>query len=498
MGALYLILQCVGFLVALVAVKLLLTFLPSFNRVRALGTNSPGFTFVFKKDRDHFWNRLTNFALQQASGWYHLWIGPSCFVLTCDAEAAGAILTAREGFVKQVFSASAPESMKPWSVNNIVAANGDDWKRQRAVFSPAFGTEAYKTYFPTFKDKTDKAISLLYKEALGQEGDVDSQSYMFKFALDVLGESIFHYDFQSLEGGGGEHYQAYENILHIPRNLLWRFFGRYIELFPVENAKKYHAAQKIMKDLFNKMLEERKAKNKSLTDDAPKADILDYILAGIQRDTMTEEEVYGNFWILFIAGHDTTATALSWELQLLVHYPEEQEKIYAEIKEIIGDQEIQWEDLKKFKLLSNFINESLRLYPPVALLPTRQNTVPFKYGDLTVPAGATIGIDIRSIQRSPKYWENPLKFDPDRWAPEKVRLQQKKSRFAFMPFSLGKRECIGNNFSLQEQTLFIATLLLKYKLEKPKHHPLTDLTAQARTSIFNAPEHGWVSIKPRQ
>eukprot|EP01126_Amoeba_proteus_P007349 TRINITY_DN12646_c0_g1_i3.p1 TRINITY_DN12646_c0_g1~~TRINITY_DN12646_c0_g1_i3.p1 ORF type:complete len:331 (+),score=61.02 TRINITY_DN12646_c0_g1_i3:159-1151(+) len=321
-------------------------------------------------------------------------------------------------------------------------------------------------------------------------GDIDTQPLMSKFALEVLGESIFHHNFGSLDGTGDEHYKAYEALLQIPRKLLWRFFPSLMDVLPISSSINFTNSRRLLKNLFDKMLNTRKANRNQHTT----VDVLDYILDAASDGRLNEEEVYSNFWIFFIAGHDTTASALAWAIQCLIRYPEEQEKLYEEILSVIGkDRAIEHEDLGNLKYMSLFINEVLRMHPPVGFLPTRKTTQEIKIGDLTLPAGVTVGMNIYALHHNPKYWDDPEKFDPTRFSPQKMKGQHK---FAFLPFSLGKRECIGNHFSLQEQHLFLASLLQKFRVLKPRNHPM--VVYQSSSHIFNTPEHGYVNLVPRE
>jgi len=144
-----------------------------------------------------------------------------------------------------------------------------------------------------------------------------------------------------------------------------------------------------------------------------------------------------------------------------------QDKIYREIVDKIGKDTVPTlDDLSKLEYMDCFINEYLRLHPPVSVLPTRQATEDIWYKDQLIPKDSIVGILFNAIQTHPDYWENPEKFDPERFSPEN---RKGRHHFAFMPFSLGPRQCIGNNFSLVEQRLFLTRLLQKFEVKLPKN-----------------------------
>jgi len=181
---------------------------------------------------------------------------------------------------------------------------------------------------------------------------------------------------------------------------------------------------------------------------------------------MTDKELVGNIWLLFVAGHETTATALSWGLYELAQYPEIQEELYQEIISVFGKEKIPTiEELEKSVKLNCFLNEVLRLHPPITLIPTRVSTCDIQYKNYIFPKGTPIAINFMAVHRHPAHWENPEKFDPKRFLPENSKSRH---NFAFMPFSLGKRQCTGMHFSLTEQRLLYVLFLRKFRVDQPR------------------------------
>jgi len=462
---------------------------PACIRVLKMKTTSPGFFFFFLTERSTLLKQLRAFVLKQNTAWYHLWLGKTVAIMTPDAECAKFILTNREYIQKNPSPAALP-TMREWNLNNLVFSEGDNWRKQRTVFNPAFGRESYKVYLPIFSQVIEKALKIIDDhEAATPGADLDIHPLTYKLTLDLLGESIFHHNFGLLDGSGDKHYKAYDTLLTTARrSLLWRFFGEYLERLPLQASLDFKAAHATISALFHEMIEDRK-KNPN----AGRSDVLDFIIGAHNDGTLTDAEVFGNFWILFLAGHDTTASALMWHFYCLAKFPECQEKIYQEVIEAVGkDRPITYEDLSKFKYTDNFISEVLRYYPPVTILPTRTTTKDVTVEGVLIPGGTLIGVDIYSLHHSPQYWENPEEFNPDRFTPENSKGRHK---FAYLPFSLGKRECLGNNFSLQEQVLFLAMLVRKYSVHPPKNSPFADLQSKA---LFFQPATNFVSFQPRK
>jgi len=149
--------------------------------------------------------------------------------------------------------------------------------------------------------------------------------------------------------------------------------------------------------------------------------------------------------------------------------------LFNEITKHYGKNTPSFEQLypKPAEYLDYFIQENLRVHPPIAVISTRLATTDVVYENQLIPQGSLVGIDVRSIHKHPDFWEEPEKFDPERFSPERKKGRHK---FAFLPFSVGNRQCIGNDFSEIEQRLFLVTLLQKYKVLPPKNHPQRDLT----------------------
>jgi len=294
-------------------------------------------------------------------------------------------------------------------------------------------------------------------------GDFEYNHWLSKLTLDLLGQTVFHHDFGLLDGKLSEHYEAYRTIFYSNLSvytLLYGFFP-FLENFPFIGAKKIQSSVDILYSLFSDMISEHKLK--------PQGDILDHLLQGSESHKLSTKELYSNIWVLFLAGHETTAKALLWAIAELADKPHIQEKLYQIIQTTWGNEIPSYESIAKPpEYLQAFINENLRKHPPAPALPTRTALKDIQYGDQIIPAGVHLGIDMTSIHHDPEHWENPDVFDPDRFLPEN---KKGRHRFAFLPFSLGARQCIGNEFSEIEQRLFLVRMLQRWKILTPKNHP---------------------------
>uniref|UniRef100_A0A6B2L712 Cytochrome P450 n=1 Tax=Arcella intermedia TaxID=1963864 RepID=A0A6B2L712_9EUKA len=362
----------------------------------------------------------------------------------------------------------------------MVFLNGDDWRRHRTFIHSAFTSPSYKTYFPIFQQTTLKFLSIL--ETLGT-GDFDINPWYSKFTVDVLGKSIFNYDLQNLDMKQNEYYEAYKVILSNGGilNSILVMMVPWVEYLPLPGVLRVKRALAKMNELFEKVIEEKKnGKNQG--------DMLDHLLEAARNDqSLPMVELFSDIFIFFVAGHETTATALSYATAELAANQDVQERLYQDIQKRFGDGlpdfEAVFEEGAKIPYLDWFLQENLRLHPPVTILPTRVAVSDIEYKGQVIPKGTQVGLGIETIHMNPEVWEDPRRFDPERFSPEKKKGRHK---FAFLPFSLGPRQCIGTEFSEIEQRLFLIHFLKKFKVLPPETLPSKDLT---KNSSLSRPNH---------
>jgi len=405
-------------------------------------------------------------AYESNKDFIHSWMGPKLVLFAVTPDAAQFVLK-NPVIKKYPFFGGASEYVKSSFGNHLLAANDDIWKRHRTFLTSGFNADAYRSYYPTFVDVTAKALDSHHI----QEGkDIDASTLLSAFTLDLLCKSIFHYDFKRLDDSNLDIYNSYKTLLNMQTNTIGfsLLMFPWLDKLPIPGIKKIHQSLNMIKSLFERIINDRKEKKYN--------DILENLLEATKNmngeSGLSENEMISNIWLFFVAGHETTAKALTGQINCLLHYQDIQEKLYQEIITTIGTKSPSLEDLNHLNYLDNFISECLRLYSPVTLIPTRHTTEDTQYKNMVIPKGTIMGISIRGIHDHPDYWPNPKVFDPDRFTHE-----QKKGRakFAYMPFSLGLRQCIGNQFSLIEQKLFLVRLLQKYKVIPPKTLPQWDI-----------------------
>jgi cytochrome P450 len=172
-----------------------------------------------------------------------------------------------------------------------------------------------------------------------------------------------------------------------------------------------------------------------------------------------EKSIRDNVGVFFLAGHETTAATLGWILSILGTNSEVQDKARKEVYEKVPN-EITYDSLKELNYIEGLIKESLRLYPGVPSLGGRKVEKDITLGDIRIPANTGVQVDLTTMGYDPKIWGDPKEVRPERWFSENLTKEQ---RIAWMPFSYGPRTCIGMNFSLLEQKIFLVKLLKTFK-----------------------------------
>jgi len=207
---------------------------------------------------------------------------------------------------------------------------------------------------------------------------------------------------------------------------------------------------------------------------------------------MTLEEYERNMFLFFVAGHETTAGALSWALYLLAKHRDIQERVREEVDRVLQGKHLTAEVMKELTYMEMFIKEVLRYGSPISLLLTRVVDEDTELCGHVIPKGTPVGVGIHAIHHNPEFWKDPYVFNPDRFADE-----SRQHPFAFLPFSLGKRVCIGNQFSLMEQRIFLCMILQRYVITAPTENYNNPIVYD-ETGIAYAPEKINVMLTKRK
>lgn len=343
---------------------------------------------------------------------------------------------------------------------SIFTSNGEAWSRQRKLMEPAFEQTRMEVAFPAMREAVEAMLSRLAE--LPDGGTAELEAEMTHVTADVIFRTIFT---TPLSGAAAE--RAYKAFATFQRKAPPATMPRYRPqwLKPIVQAWQARKSAQAIRQQLHELIAPRYAAFHA-GQPGPQQDILASMLAAREEGTgrmFTEEELVNEIAVLFLAGHETSASALAWALHLLARDPEIQARMHAEIREVLGDEPATPEHLRRLDLTRRVFRETLRLYPPLSFL-VREATAPDCLRDKQVAPGSTVLISPWLIHHHRLYWERPDEFDPDRYLTEAGKAS---AASAYLPFSIGPRVCVGAGFALQEAALVLAMVIRRYRVEAP-------------------------------
>jgi cytochrome P450 len=365
-------------------------------------------------------------------------------------------------------------SLHPLAGQGLFTSEGDLWRRQRKLMAPMFQHGALRHFAEDMTSCADRAARTW------RDGQVvDMARETTRITMAIAGRTLFSEDLfgdadelgaaltTALDWAGVQSssltliVQARVSIgLELVADRLPASLGARARaladraivpiLWPGERTRTLQAALDLLESRVHGMIADRRGSK------ASPRDLLTLLLEAKDDDdggVMTDKQVRDELLTLFVAGHETTATALAWSLMLLAQHPEIYVRVRAEVDAVGRVPTV--DDLPRLGLCLRVFKEALRLYPPVYLF-GRVAMADVEVGDYALPKGTVVLVSPFSLHRRPELWTDPERFDPDRFLPQE---EARRHKTAFLPFSAGPRTCIGNTFALMEGPLVLATLL---------------------------------------
>ena len=370
--------------------------------------------------------------------------------------------------------------LQPLIGHAIFSINGAEWARQRRLVDQAFQVAQLRRVFPQMRGAVEALLERL--ERFG-EGPVEMEAEMTLVTADVIVRTILSRPLEAAEAADIlQAFQRYQRragqalvlrLLQLPAPLLQRYLGR-------------HA--RTIRTWISAVIEERLA---APAGSEPPDDLLQALLEAQDPETgsrFSAEELVDQVCFLFLAGHETSASALGMACYLLAQFPEAQQRLRLEVQAALAGQErpLGFDDLRLLPYGTALFNETLRLYPPVSFF-IREATADGQLGQSRCPMGALLTLSPWVIQRHEQHWSDPNAFRPERFLAGSATAQERAwARDAWLPFGLGPRKCPGAAFALQEALLVLAELVRRQRLlPEPGHRPdlVGRLTLRSRNGI---------------
>lgn len=358
------------------------------------------------------------------------------------------------------------EALAPLLGSSMLTTNGAQWQRQRTMLMPAFAQGRLQAALPAMQGACDDLLRRLAAHPANQTCDIERE--MTHVTADVMFRTIFS---QPMQGADAERvFEAFARFQALaPRLMLPAMYGLRWLQWPWNTRRSRQSAKEI-RSLLAQLVRPRYEAARAggpVSDE----DLLGAFLAArdpVSGEPFSFEELLDQVATLFLAGHETSASALSWAMHLVSQSPEVQERMAVESAALLGEHEVEAGDLKQLELTWNVVRETLRLFPPVGFIPRQAaQTCPMR--DKTVAQGASVMVSPWLIQRHRTLWDRPDEFDPDRYLNDQSR---ESLRLAYLPFGMGPRACIGATFALQEAVLILARVVRRFRIEPvPGHVP---------------------------
>lgn len=360
----------------------------------------------------------------------------------------------------------------------LLTSEGQHHTQQRRLVQPGFHRDRLASYARVM---SDYAVRLRERWKPGATIEVSHE--MMRLTLSIVGKTLFSADIEASASQIGE---AMTNVLKM-FHLLMMPFSEYIEKLPLPSMRRFEKARAHLNATIYSLIRERRESK------ADTGDLLSMLLLARDDETngaqMIDQQVRDEALTLLLAGHETTAQALTWTWYLLSQNPECERLMHDEVDSVLEGRAPAFDDLPRLPYTEMIFAESLRLYPP-AWGVSRKAKEDFNLGSARIPAQSICILSPYVTHRDARWFPNPERFDPQRWTPE---ARESRPKFCYFPFGGGARVCIGERFAWMEGVLVLAALAQKWKLrlvEPQRVEPLALITLR--------PKHGvQMIVEPR-
>ncbi|XP_028968861.1 cytochrome P450 4V2 [Galendromus occidentalis] len=366
----------------------------------------------------------------------------------------------------------------PWLGRGLLTSDGTKWKSRRRLLTSSFHFKVLRTFSVSINEQAALFVERISKKMQNE----DIAPYIEAFTLDVVCETIMGVSMNCQTSDNGQQYLA--TVKFVGKQLVKRFtdFPCWCEFIfrRTESGKQFFKAVKTLHEFSTGIIKDRKeellrdpekldviaeCEESMLNSKKPLLDIL--LVEHLKHGSISTDDIREEVDTFMFEGHDTTSTAILWALHFIGYYPEVQEELKKEIDRFGGEDgtEVSDEQLKKLTYLDMVLKESQRLCPSVPLF-SRRITEEIHIEDKPVPVGSEIIIYTSVLHRNPDVFPKPEEFDPDRFSTKNSR---DRNPYAYLPFSAGPRNCIGQKFALLEEKILLVWILRRYSLKSLDH-----------------------------
>jgi cytochrome P450 len=354
--------------------------------------------------------------------------------------------------------------------NGLLTSEGEFHLRQRRLAQPAFHRQRIASYASTMSDYAERT------SAQWRDGEtLDMHTQMMRLTLGIVARTLFDADVENEAAEIGEALTtAFESF-----NFAMLPFTEYLEKLPLPSVRRFNSARETLDRTVYRMIDERRRSPED------RGDLLSMLLMATDTEGdgtgMSDLQLRDEALTIFLAGHETTANALTWTWYLLSQHPEAERQLHAEVDAVLSGRAPVFGDMQSLPYTRMVLAESMRLFPPVWAI-GRRALEPFEARSFTIPRRSVILMSQYVVHRDARFFPDPERFDPGRWTPDAIAS---RPRFSYFPFGGGNRVCIGEQFAWMEGVLLIAAIARKWRMRLVPGHPV-----EVQPLITLRPKHG--------
>jgi cytochrome P450 len=333
----------------------------------------------------------------------------------------------------------------------LLTSSGDEWLRLRRLTQPSFHAQQVAGFVGLMADATT-AMLARWRSAAEKREQIDVASEMMRLTFTIVGRALFGADLS-------DDVAAVEQSATRVMEHLWHRLESLVDVpdwIPTARNRRFRRALRRLDEVVYRVIATRRG--------GPAAGLLAQLAARRDEETgggLTVEQLRNETITLLMAGHETTANALTWAWYLLSKHPDTAERVHAEARAMLGNRPPTADDLAKLTYTSMVFREAMRLYPPIWIL-ERRVVADDEIGGFAIPRGTAVVLSPYVTHRHPEFWDRPGEFDPERFAPER---SAGRHAYGYFPFGGGQRLCIGNHFALAEGLVILAMAARDFRPE---------------------------------
>lgn len=349
----------------------------------------------------------------------------------------------------------AMDIMSQWNGQSLLITEGETWRKQRRMTQPAFSPRRFGGYAEAMLAEIEKQADGWEAELARGPLEIDMDRATTDLTMRIIARTIFGAELGDRTAAIAKAVATLSEVAFYELSSPWVL----PDWIPWPGKPDKWGAIRLLDETIRGFIRERRASG----DD--RGDLLSMLIKAVDEEgdggSMTDEQVRDQSMTFFLAGHDTTASGLTWVWYNLATHPEIADRIVEEVERVVGDRGVTYADLEQLTFTEQCVKETLRIYPPATLVFMRQTIDEVQIGDYTLAPGSLVNLCQFITQRDPRWFPEPEKFDPDRWGPGRV---DQIPQYAYFAFGGGPRVCIGQSFALTEMLLAVATQIRRFRI----------------------------------